>query len=774
MTHWRSIEELAGSAEFREALAHEFPPGADEPAGISRRSFVQLLGASIALAGLGGCLERPRERILPYVSNPPELTPGLAQYYATSMVLGGYATGLLVESHAGRPTKIEGNPDHPASLGAAGVFEQASVLQLYDPHRARRARRDAKDLSWPEFTSIVSPAKLRRYVGERGAGLHLLLEPTSSPLVGDLLVRLRALYPDVGIHFYGPLTSPTVTAAGTVAFGRALQPVYDFRSADVVLALDADFLSSMPFHLRYAHDFAERRRITGPSDTMNRLYAAEPVFSPTGSVADHRLRTTGTSISEVAWLVLAELVQNHGLSPEGMPAGMRSRLGTVESDDGRLRWSRAAAADLAAHRGRSVVIAGERQPVEVQVMAHLLNSALGNWGKTVRYIDSPLAAPGNHGGGLGPLMDASAAGQVATLAVLEGNPCYNSPADLDFTRRFQRVPHSIYLGLYENETAGAAGTFIPALHYLESWGDARAYEGTASLVQPLISPLYGGRTPADILLGFLGETDAQVHQQLRQFWQQRVPSADFEHFWDTALQRGVLPDTSAPSVTPTLKWNGLDQLLTRSPAGRPPANEPAVELVFLPDPKVYDGTFAGSPWLQELPHPITKLTWDNAAMLSPGTAARIGVGSGDMLLLEADRRTLRVPALIVPGHADDSIALNLGYGRWADGEPVARGVGFNAYRLLPSMRYILPAVSATQALHSGIPRRHDLAVTQTHWAMEGRPLVLQAALEDYRHHPDFTRGDKGRTLSLYEPHKYTGNQWAMVIDQSLCTGCAQQ
>ncbi len=772
MTHWRSLEELAGSAEFREALAHEFPPGADEPAsGMSRRSFVQLLGASIALSGLGGCLERPRERILPYVSNPPELTPGLAQYYATSMVLGGYATGLLVESHAGRPTKVEGNPDHPASLGAAGVFEQASVLQLYDPHRARRPRRASKELSWPEFTSAVSPAKLRRYVGDRGAGLHFLLEPTSSPFVGDLLVRLRALYPAVGIHFYGPLTSPMLTAAGTMAFGRALQPVYDFRSADVVLALDADFLASMPFHLRYAHDFAERRRITGPSDTMNRLYAAEPVFSPTGSLADHRLRTTGTSISEVAWLVLAELVQNHGLSPEGMPAGMRSLLGTVETDDGRLRWSRAVAADLAAHRGRSVVIAGERQPVEVQVIAHLLNSALGNWGKTVRYIDSPFAAPGNNGGGLGPLMDASAAGQVTTLAVLEGNPCYNAPADLDFSSRFSKLYLTLYLGLYENETAAEAKMFIPALHYLESWGDARAYDGTASLVQPLISPLYGGRTPADVLLAFLGEPDAQVHQQLRQFWQQRVASADFEHFWDTALQRGVLPDTSAPSVTPTLKWNGLDQLLTRSPAGRPPANEPAVELVFLPDPKVYDGTFAGSPWLQELPHPITKLTWDNAAMLSPGTAARIGVGSGDMLLLEADRRTLRVPALIVPGHADDSIALNLGYGRWADGEPVARGVGFNAYRLLPSMRYILPAVSATQALHSGIPRRHDLAVTQTHWAMEGRPLVLQAALEDYRHHPDFTRGDKGRTLSLYEPHKYTGNQWAMVIDQSLCTGC---
>jgi MoCo/4Fe-4S cofactor protein with predicted Tat translocation signal len=763
--YWRSLEELADTPEFRQAAAGEFPFGAAEPAdGMNRRSFVQLLGASIALAGLGGCFSRPREKILPYVSSPPELTPGRAQYYATSMVLGGYATGLLVESHTGRPTKIEGNPDHPASLGAAGVYEQASVLQLYDPHRARQARR----VSWDRFVASVAPAELRRRVGTRGAGLRLLLEPTTSPLMGAMLERLRELYPAARVHFHAPLTSTAVAAASTTAFGRVLQPVYDFTKADVVFALDADFLSGMPFHLRYAHDFAVRRRISGPSDSMNRLYHVETAFSPTGSIADHRLRARPSEIAGIARSVLSELGLAHGLWATGMPAELRTRLERIPDDGNHGRWIGALAGDLAAHQRRSVVVAGERQPVAVQLLAHLLNATLGNIGRTVRYIESPLLGAGEIESTLRALIDAMTAGEIATLAVLEGNPSYNAPADLDFGARLRQVPDTMYLGLYENETAGDAKTFLPALHYLESWGDARAYDGTASLIQPLISPLYPGQTTADILAAFLGEKGT-VHDRLRRHWLRAAQGSNGDQFWDRALQRGVLPETSAPTVTPSLRWESIAPALTSNPAQH--SSAPGLELVFLSDPKVYDGSFAGNPWLQELPHPITKLTWGNAAVLSPATAARIGVGSGDMLTLRAGGRSLEVPALIVPGQADNAIALSFGYGRSAEAEPVARGVGVNAFRLWTGREYALPALTVTRELDAGGPRRHELATTQTHWAMEGRPLVLQASLQEYHRQPDFTQAERGRVLSLYQPHRYTGDQWAMVIDQSLCTGC---
>jgi MoCo/4Fe-4S cofactor protein with predicted Tat translocation signal len=772
MEHWRSLDELAGTPEFRESVEHEFPFGAAEPSnGMSRRSFVQLLGASIALAGLGGCLERPREKILPYVSTPPELTPGLAQYYATSMVLGGYATGLLVESHAGRPTKIEGNPDHPASLGAAGVYEQASVLQLYDPHRARLARRGSAALTWETFSGSVMPTTLRRQVGASGAGLRFLLEPTASPLISELVSRLHELYPAAGVHFYAPLTPSELATAATMAFGRTLQPVYDFQNADVVLALNADFLSATPFHLRYAHDFAERRRIHGPGDAMNRLYAVEPAFSPTGSIADHRLRARAASIPALAASLLAQVGSGHALWPERMPAEIRSRVEQVPVDTEHRRWVEAVAGDLAAHRGRSVVIAGEREPAIVQLLAQLLNSALGNWGRTVNYTETPLLGARDSGATLGALVDAMKGGAVNTLVVLEGNPSYNSPADLEFSRWFRQVPNSVHLGLYENETTTEAKTFIPALHYLEAWGDARAYDGTASLIQPLISPLYGGKTPADLLAAFLGEGSTGMHERVRQFWNQRVRQGDFDAYWDGALQRGVLPDTSGKTVTPSLDWNGMATAF-ESLSDRENSAGGNLELVLLPDPKVYDGSFANNAWLQELPDPSTKLTWDNAALLSPTTAAKLGVATGDMLELTGKSRRLQAPVLVAPGHADESISLHFGYGRRADAERVARGVGCDAYRLWSSQDgYVLTGVTAARMLDGGSPVRHALAATQTHWALEGRPLVLDATLQEYREHPDFARPEKGRTLSLYQPQHYTGDQWAMVIDQSLCTGC---
>ncbi|HEX2611478.1 MAG TPA: hypothetical protein VHK68_10745, partial [Gemmatimonadales bacterium] len=606
-------------------------------------------------------------------------------------------------------------------------------------------------------------------VGAGGAGLHFLLEPTSSPLIGALLTRLRELYPNAGIHFYAPLTSDNGNTAAATLFGQQLQPVYDFTRADVVLSLDADFLAGMPYHLRYAHDFAERRRIRGPSDSMNRLYLVETAFSPTGSLADHRLRARPSLIPAIALSVLSELGLTHGVWASGMPDELRSRLERAPDAGVHGRWISAVAGDLVLHRGRSVVIAGERQPPIVHIVAHLLNSALGNRGATVRYIECPLLHAGENGSSLNSLVDAVNAGQVETLAILEGNPSYTASPDLEFSRRLRQVTDTIYLGLYQNETAVDAKAFLPALHYLEAWGDARAYDGTASLVQPLISPLYGGGTPADVLAAFLGDRNAGAHDLLRQEWKRTSGARGIEQFWDQALQRGVLPDTAAPAMNSALRWEIVGKELASSAEQRP-ASE--LELVVLPDPKVYDGSFADNAWLQELPDPITKLTWDNAAMLSPATAAKLGAGTGDMIHLRVQGRELRIPALVVPGHADDSISLHLGYGRRADAEPVARGVGFDGYMLWGGNRaFLLSGVQAGLVRENGSPVRHPLATTQTHWAMEGRPLVLEATLEEYRQHPEFTKRESGRALSLYQPQRYTGNQWAMVIDQSLCTGC---
>jgi MoCo/4Fe-4S cofactor protein with predicted Tat translocation signal len=757
--YWRDLEQLLGEPETAEALSGEFPRGADLPPDwMGRRNFVKLLGASLALAGIGGCVSRPRERILPYVTPPSEPAPALAEHYATAMVLEGYATGLLVESHAGRPTKIEGNPDHPASLGAAGVFEQASLLGLYDPQRARTVRSGGRRSTWAAFRAAIGDAEIRRRTGARGSGLHLLVEPDASSLQAWLLHRVRERYPDAHIHFYAPLASDAERVGTTSAFGRAVQPVYDLSEADVILAVGADFLSAAPFHLRYARDFARRRRIAAPADGMNRLYAIETALTVTGGMADHRLRARPGEVPSI----LAAIAAQVAASPPAPAAG--------EADG----WAHAVAVDLVAHPGRSAVIVGPRQPAVAHALAHALNLALDNVGRTVRYIEPPLS-PADPGTGIGPLADAMRAGEASCVLVLGGNPVYTAPADLDFGRLLERVPSSACAGLYRDETAEACRWFVPSRHYLEAWGDARAWDGTASLVQPLVAPLYAGHGPTELLAARAGEA-ADPHTLLREHWRRRWPGRDFDHAWDAALQRGVIPDTAAAAVQ-VRRSRSIGALL--QDVARVAHGAGRLELAFAPDPSVHDGRFGNNPWLQELPDPVTKLTWGNAAMLSRGTAARLGVGSGDLLRIAANGRTSTFAALVVPGHADAALTLPLGYGRpvraGAEGhEQVAAGVGANAYALRSlADPFSVSDASVEPLLGPGGPRRAPLALTQQHWRMEGRPIALAATLEDYRRKPIIAPGERERALSLYQPDQPSApEQWAMVIDLSACTGCS--
>ncbi|HET7566184.1 MAG TPA: TAT-variant-translocated molybdopterin oxidoreductase [Gemmatimonadaceae bacterium] len=789
--YWRGLDELLDTPEFRDALAHEFPMGAAERGdGINRRSFFKLLGASLALAGVGACTSMPDEKILPYVNQPPEITPGIPLHYATSMVLDGYATGLLVESHAGRPTKIEGNPDHPASLGASGVYEQASVLELYDPHRARAMRSPQGRATWSTFAQTFSPTSLRNHVGARGAGLRVLLEPTSSPLTAELLARLHDAYPDAVVYFYSPLESQSAIAGARSAVGRPIDTQYDFHHTDVVLALDSDFLARGPFHLRYARDFAARRHIARPVDEMNRLYVAEAMLTPTGSLADNRLRIRASEIESLLAGVLAEVVIALGLKPPGIPpvftdALVRHRTSAVST--AHRAWIQAVARDLRANAGRSIVIAGEQQPASVHAMAHVLNAALGNVGSTVWHTPSPILDAGEPTHGLFPLMAELQSGDVDTLVILGGNPAYTAPVDFALDRRLRAVPHSVYVGLFENETASGARWFVPAAHYLESWGDARAYDGTASVIQPLIAPMYGGKTVDEVLAVLTGNASPNAHTLVQDAWRGRAGTSDFATFWDTTLHRGLVRDSAFARIRTALHWETLTPLMrglasdagpasvagarvssdTNAPA-RAGASAPIVEVVFRQDAKVYDGRFANNAWLQELPEPMTKLTWDNAAIVSPATATRLGIDTGDVVQLHNGQRSIRIPALILPGHADDSVSLQLGYGR-RGAETVARGVGVDVSTLRASTTPYI----ATGFTLERTAEHHNLAITQEHWAMHGRDIVRQATIDEYRRNPRFTAAQNARVLTLYQENPLdTGDQWAMTVDLSLCTGCS--
>ncbi len=726
---------------------------------LGRRDFVRLLGASIALAGLSGCVRRPREPILPYVTRPPGATPTAARHYATSMTLDGYATGLLVESHTGRPTKIEGNPDHPASLGAAGVFEQASLLGLYDPQRARTVRFGARRSAWQAFAGELGEAPMRKAAGARGAGLHLLLEPTASPIVHELLSQVRERYPEAHVHWDAPLAGDAARIGSASAFGRPAHPVYDFTPADIVLSFDADVLGPVPFGLRYAHDFAESRRIGSPSDRMSRLYVIETAPSVTGGMADHRLAVRPSDIPRLAAGLAARVAASTELgSVPAVPAS------------GYDRWLDAVAADLVAHRGRAALVAGERQPAEVHAIVHLLNLALDGVGRTVRYIEPPVPAA-DSGTGLSALAEAIRAGSVGRLVILEGNPAYTAPPELEFARLLGGLADSAYLGLYRNETARACRWFIPGLHYLESWGDGKAWDGTVSPVQPLVDPLFGGHALIEVLAGLAGDA-RRPHELVREAWRTRR-SAGGATSWEEAVQRGVVAGSAAPSV-PVKPVGSLAAAVGRvGPDGGPASS---LELMLPPSATVHDGRFANNPWLQELPDPVTKLTWGNAALLSSATASRLGVESEHLLEITSGGRSVTAPALVVPGHADGAVTLALGYGR-AGGrgegdEATAAGVGANAY-LLRGAAGAAGAWAVTGIAVHPLGGSTRLAVTQDHWTMDGRPIALHATLDEYRRRPEVAPGERGRQLSLYEPKPPPElPQWAMVIDLAACTGCS--
>ncbi|MBX5496306.1 MAG: 4Fe-4S dicluster domain-containing protein, partial [Bryobacteraceae bacterium] len=733
--------------EFQRWAEDEFPHRSTEwLRSPDRREALRLMAASLALAGLTGCTVQPQEQIVPYVRQPEQLVPGRPLFFATAMPMCGYGSGLLVESHEARPTKVEGNPAHPGSLGATDAFAQASVLTLYDPDRSRAVVFHNRITSWPRFLTVAAGIR-ERHSATGGAGLRFLLGATSSPTLAEEIRELQAIYPKAQWHFYEPVGG---TGAGSAAvFGRPLHPIFDLTLADVILSLDADFLACGPGCLVYARQFADRRRVTGDIRNMNRLYVAEPAITSTGSVADHRLPIRAVDVEPLARALAAEV----GAAVEEAPGKL---------SETQRAWVKAAAADLRRARGHSVVIAGEGQPPAVHALAHVMNEALGNAGRTVRYTEPVVLGTEDYMGSLGALTAAMRQGQVDTLVIAGTNPVYTAPADLEFAEAMARVPTRIHLGLYRDETAELCQWHIPEAHFLESWGDVRAYDGTVSIIQPLIEPLYDGRSIYEFLAAFTSAPDRRGYDMIRAYWRRQSGAADFETFWRTALHNGIVPNTQASPVAAAANAAAI-------PPSAPPAEAPAtnVEIVFRPDPTVWDGRFANNGWLQELPKPVSKLTWDNAALISPATAKALGVKDEDVVELSYRGRAVRAPVLVMPGHADNSVTVHLGYGRKGGGS-VALGRGFDAYRLRTFDR---PWFGEGVEIRK-LGEKYSLARTQGHYEMGRRDLVRSATLPEVLKNSGAGHEGHHPALSLYPGYAYLGYAWGMVIDQGICTGCS--
>ncbi|QRK13446.1 TAT-variant-translocated molybdopterin oxidoreductase [Archangium violaceum] len=773
-TYWRSLEEKLNKPEYLEESRPEFPEGADlPPTGVARREFMQLLGASLALAGATACSTRPvDERMVPYTRTPPELVPGNPLHYATGMTFGGHTSGLLVMTREGRPIKVEGNPQHPVNLGAAGPFEQAFLLSLYDPQRARVLRYRKEPRSLRTFGEELGTVIARAAQQNGGARVRFLSEPNTSPVLGDLRSRIQQRLPNARFHSYTAVTQDPASEGSRAVFGQPATPLYDFSKADVIVSLDADFLESRPSNLAYARAFARRR---DPAEgNLNRLYVAEPRFSITGGMADHRLRVTSAEVLAVA----AAIASRVGGGVEGLAGAAAAK---AQLNAAHQKWVDAVAADLRAAAGRSVVVPGERQPAVVHALAAALNTALGNVGQTVRYIPAVIDER-TGAASLRPLVDELRNGAVDVLVITSWNPLYRSPVDLGLqevldpkTNPNRNKLTVVYTSLFEDETSAYADWFIPAAHELEAWSDGRAIDGTVSIVQPLIQPLFNGVPAAELYALFLGEPFRSSYQILRDFYRGRAAAdTDFETAWETWVSVGIVPGSALAPLAGTPNVEGARALVD---AYTPPAAG-GLEVNFVPDYKVYDGQFANMSWLQELPDPISKMTWDNAAYISPATAEKLGLEPGDVAMLTYRDRQMEVPVWILPGTADNVVVLPLGYGRTGLFETIAREVGFNANRVRTMDAPWFDGGAKLEKTRG----THTFALSQSHWRMEGRPLALDMSVAQFRKEQELekrhaspilarVRGDV-ENANLLPNYEYNDYKWGMAIDLARCTGCS--
>jgi len=766
--YWRTLEELAGDPHFEELLHREFPRQASEwDEAVDRRDFLKLMAASLAFAGVAGCKANVQTSIVPYVKQPDGMVLGKPLFFATAMQFGADAIGVLVESHEGRPTKIEGNPDHPASKGATDAIVQASILNLYDPDRARTPSYVGEISTWSAFLDAAQ-AMAAEIKSTSGAGLRILSGTMASPAVAEQLQYLVKLYPQAKWHQWEPAGSDGAREGAKLAFGRYVNTVYRLERAEVILSLDSDFLAAGPGHIRYMKDFYSRRKLDQfaladrAGNEMNRLYAVEPTPSVTGSSADHRLPLRYFEIAQFARALAAKL----GLG------------GNSSAPPAAQKWLDSVAKDLQKAGRNSLVVAGEQQPAEVHALAHAINGALSNAGNTVYYTEPVEINPVNHLESLRELCADMDAGKVNTLLILGSNPVYDAPHDFDFISKLRKIRHTVHLSSHYNETSERCKWHVAESHYLEAWSDARAFDGTVTVVQPLIAPLYQTHSAHEVLAAFSDKPGLGSYDAVRNRLKAANPGGDFERFWRKALNDGVIANTAYAPLSLAAKFSASDL---------PPISAPGpgeLEFIFRPDPCVHDGRFANNGWLQELPKPVTKLVWDNAALVSPNTSWNLGVTHtvaarggehgqivSNVIDIALSNSKVSAAAWILPGQADGVVVLPLGYGRQRAGY-TGTNKGFNAYVVRTSNALWRATAGAESVKKTGA--EYSLACTQYHFNVEGRKVMSAGTLEEYQKNPGFAHeGDEQppKSLSLYQEFKYPGYAWGMAIDLNNCNGC---
>jgi MoCo/4Fe-4S cofactor protein with predicted Tat translocation signal len=781
---WRSFAELENRPEFRALLEREFaapPADAASASAPERRRFLQLMGASLGLAGVGCTWHE--DKILPLTRRPEEMVPGTTKKYATAMELDGVAVGLRATSYDGRPIKIDGNPLHPDSLGGSSAVHQASVLGLYDPDRSdkpwKRSGGTASASSWDAFATFATQ-QFARLKGARGYGLRVLAERSSSPTLAELRKRFLETFPQAKWVTYEPASGDGARAGSILAFGKPYRAVLDAERARVIVTLDADlFAPNFPGHLALARGLAKGR---SPDSEMSRIYSIEPNYTLAGSFADHRLGLRSEHVKVFAAALDAKVSEIAKPSPEIGPAQPLPKAEFL-AEARVAKLLDAIVKDLVSHPGKSLLVAGPSQPAEVHAIVHRLNAILGNVGHSVRFIDDPWAEPVPDVAALRQLTDELGRERVDTLLILGGNPAYAAPGDVPFGDAIGRAKTSIHLSLYDDETSQRCSWHVNAAHYLESWGDARAWDGTVTLVQPLIAPIYGGHSSSELLAFILGDSTKAV-DLVKQTHREKLQD---ERAFRRAVHDGLIAGSASPPVIPTLVAQKPLALSERELGGKKLQNG-QLEVTFGPCPKVYDGRFANTAWLQELPEPLTKMTWDNAALIAPATATELGIVDGDACTVTVGGKSVTLPALWVPGKAEGSIHLALGYGRKAagqvggDAKTEVASVGVNAYPLRTSAGYHAGAGASIAHSDAELPR---LSTTNDFYnidkighegAEERAPeLVREATLAEYKkdaHFVDSREEPHPPLLSLWVPPvSYEGHKWGMAIDLNKCTGC---
>ncbi len=754
---WRSLQQLHDDPEYRKFADSEFPDDGDKKEiNLSRRSFLSVMGASLALAGFTGC-RRPVEKIVPYVDAPEKLVLGEPEYYATTMPFSTSAYGVIVTSVEGRPIKIEGNDLHPSTKGKSNSFIQSSILNLYDPDRSKETRHNNEVSSFNEFVTSWNEIKTE-YDGNGGEGLAVLCEESTSPTLARLKKEISRKYPKIQWVVFDSVSDENIYHGIELATGKSLSPVHSFEKAKVIVALDADPLATDSENVSNALGFARGRKVSSPTDSMNRLYVAEPGYSITGAMADHRFRVPSKHILEFA-IGIGEELEALGLKVPALRGYKRLKTNSCNRD-----WMKAIAGDLVKNLGESLVVAGRRQDPAVHALITTINHALGNTGKTLKFVSGNDIQVSDRKSFASLVKDMDG-GKISTLFIIGGDPVSNAPADVDLTTALSKVKNAIHLGHQKNQTAKVCGWHINRTHYLESWGDCRAADGTVSVVQPMIEPLFYGKSEIELLNLVVTGEFKPGYELVRETWAGLVKGVPFESGWEKVLHDGILENRSPRFESFRIRENEVAGYIDKYS----PDRGEGTEVIFIADYSVYDGRFGNNGWMQELPDPLTKLVWDNAALMSTNTAKNHDLKNGDLISIALNGKSLEIPIFVIPGHTDDVITLPLGYGQKEFGR-VADGVGFavESIRTLDNMHF------ASGVKITPLKKKHTLASTQNHGSMEGRPLIREGTLEHYRHDPKFA----GHAVhvpdlqSLWNEHKYDkGYQWGMSIDLNACIGC---